>query len=73
MKTLKQVLIESFASVYILSEKDKRFIASFGSPRKPLSLAEFLAFWETLDDVERAEILLDYEPERHIDMRGFKE
>lgn len=72
MKTLKQVLIESFASVYILTEEDKRFIASFGTPEKPVSLAEFLMFWNTLDDVDRAEILMDYEPEMHPGTDGFK-
>lgn len=72
MKTLKQVLIESFASVYILTEEDKRFIASFGTPDKPVSLAEFLMFWNTLDDVDRAAIMMDYEPEEHPGTDGFK-
>lgn len=72
MKSLKQVLIESFASVYILTEEDKRFIASFGTPEKPVGLAEFLKFWDSLDDVDRAEILLDYEPEMHPGTDGFE-
>lgn len=72
MRTLKQVLMESFASVYILTEEDKRFIASFGTPEKPVGLAEFLIFWNSLDDVDRAAILMDYEPEMYPGTDGFE-
>lgn len=73
MKTLKQVLLESFASVYILTEADKRFIASFGTPDKPVSLAEFLKFWDSLDEFEKAEVLMGYEPEKNPGTEGFNE
>lgn len=72
MKSLGQILRESFADIYFLTEDDKRFIASFGTPDKPVSLAEFLMFWNSLDDVDRAEILLDYEPEMHPGTDGYR-
>jgi hypothetical protein len=60
MKDLRQVLTESFADIYILTESDKEFIASFGVPDKPVSLAEFLKFWDSLDEQERTEIMVNY-------------
>lgn len=63
MKSLGQALRDSMADVYVLTENDKRFIASFGSPGKPVSLAEFLRFWGTLSEAEKTAIMLDYEPE----------
>lgn len=64
MKSLGQVLLESFAdaNVYFLNEQDKAFIASFGTPEKPVDLGEFLRFWNSLDEDEKADIMLDYEP-----------
>lgn len=72
MKSLGQVLKESMADVYILSEADKRFIGSFGSADKPVALAEWLEFWAVLTDSERTEIMMDYEPEMYPGTDGFK-
>jgi hypothetical protein len=60
VRNLKQVLLESFNNIYFLSEQDKDFIASFGSPGKPVDLGEFLRFWNSLDDGEKAYIMLNY-------------
>jgi hypothetical protein len=62
MMTLKRTIAELFEGVYILSESEKRFIQSFGTPEKPVSLAEFIIFWGSLTDGERFEIMLDYNP-----------
>lgn len=63
MKSLKDVLVESFASIYILTERDKDLVASFGTPDKPVSLEEFMEFWSALDEWDRAQILMDhYDP-----------
>ena len=71
MKTLRQVLAESFSDVYILTESDKEFIASFGTPDKPVSLAEFLEFWNSLGEHDRFEIMMDYDFSGSTE--GFKE
>jgi hypothetical protein len=47
--------------VYILNERDREFVASFGSSSKPISLGEFLIFWNSLSDEEQREIVLDYD------------
>lgn len=73
MKTLGQILRESSTEIYILSEDDKRFISSFGSSENPVSLAEFLIFWNSLDESEKTTIMLDYEPDVHPEAGGFKE
>lgn len=73
VKSLREVLREAFANVYFLTEQDKRFIGSFGSVRKPVSLEEFLKFWNCLDDYDKATIMLHYEPEEHPGTDGFKE
>jgi hypothetical protein len=73
VKNLRQVLVESFASIYFLTDRDKRFISSFGSAGKPVSLEEFLKFWDSLDDVDKADILLNYYPDEHPGTEGFKE
>lgn len=72
MKSLGQVLREALTDVYILSEEDKRFIGSFGSVNKPVSLAEFLRFWAALTDAERTDIMLDYSPCENPGTEGFK-
>jgi hypothetical protein len=62
---------EAFANTYILTERDKRFIGSFGSARKPVGLEEFLRFWSCLTEDEQRDIMMDYEPEEHPGTEGF--
>lgn len=71
VKSLREVLRESFANIYMITEQDKRFIGSFGSASKPVSLEEFLKFWNSLDDREKSDIMLDYEPEENPGTEGF--
>lgn len=72
MKSLGQILRETMADVYVLSESDKRFIGSFGTADKPVTLAEWLQFWAVLTDAEQTEIMMDYEPEMHPGTDGYK-
>lgn len=73
MNSLRQALAGPFTSVYFLSETDKRFISSFGTSDKPVTLAEFLKFWNSLNDDDRTHVLIDYEPEENPGTEGFKE
>lgn len=70
-RSLREV-IEGVYGLYILNEADKRFIGSFGTPEKPVTLREFLEFWSTLTDAEKNAIWMDYEPEMHPGTEGFK-
>lgn len=72
MKSLREMIMQAATDVY-LSEASKRFIGSFGSPGKPVSLGEFMGFWDSLSDAEKDDIRLAYVPSEHPSMEGFVE
>lgn len=46
--------------VYELTRDDWDFIASFGSIKKPVTLKEFIKFWDSLTVNEQLQIRADY-------------
>lgn len=71
-RNIKQIFGDACGSIYFLSDQDKRFIGSFGTSEKPISLGEFLMFWNSLTEDEKQSIMLDYQSEEHPGMDGFK-
>ena len=61
MKSLKN-LSQLVESTYLVTEREKAFIESFGTPDKPVTLEEFHLFWSSLTESERHDLLMDYEP-----------
>lgn len=61
MKSLKSLawLVEN---TYLITEREKAFVESFGTPDKPVTLEEFLPFWDSLTESERHDLLMNYEP-----------
>lgn len=45
---------------YVLTDEDWRFINSFGTENKPVSLDEFWRFWISLTEKEKVLLISEY-------------
>lgn len=42
--------------VRFLTQREQDFMASFGTPEEPMSIADFLKMWESLSETERRDL-----------------
>lgn len=49
-------------NMHVLDAVEQRFVESFGTPEKPMTISEFMEFWRVLTESERTEIIMDYGP-----------